>query len=129
MNEWKELTEDDEYLQDHYWYLFAVKGHGTPLKGKYHCDVPHIELLMGFGEANDVYYFWEWKDKITHYMELPNMPGEDNCRTKGHWIAHNRDGIEYLECERCGIWFLHEHLTRNSFCPNCGADMREGDAE
>jgi predicted Zn-ribbon and HTH transcriptional regulator len=43
----------------------------------------------------------------------------------GKWIKHEQDGIEHLECDRCGVWFLHEHLTRNSFCPNCGADMRE----
>lgn len=77
MSEWKELSEDSKFdLEDHEWYLFAVKGINNPVKGRFHCDCAHIELLMGFGQRNDVYYFWEWKDKITHYMEMPLLPGE-----------------------------------------------------
>ena len=59
------------------------------------------------------------------YKELP--PVTPKQRT-GKWIVHERDGIEDLECHQCGVWFLHEHLVRNSFCPNCGAKM-EGEDE
>ncbi len=42
----------------------------------------------------------------------------------GHWIVHEKPyGIRYLECPYCNIWYLNEHLIRNSYCPNCGAKM------
>lgn len=44
----------------------------------------------------------------------------------GHWIVHEKpNGIRYLECSCCNIWYLNEHLLRNSYCPNCGAKMVE----
>ena len=42
----------------------------------------------------------------------------------GHWIEHERNGILHIECSECLSWFLRAHLLRNSYCPNCGADMR-----
>ena len=76
MNKWKELTEDSEFeLEDHDWYLLAVKGYGTPMKARYHCDVPHFEVLM---HDNPMYIYCGvngWGD-ITHYMEMPKLPWE-----------------------------------------------------
>lgn len=46
-------------------------------------------------------------------------------RKRGKWIEHEcPKNVFSIECSECGCWFLHEHLVRNSFCPNCGADMR-----
>lgn len=46
-------------------------------------------------------------------------------RKMGEWIEHEKPkNVFYIECSECGCYFLHEHLVRNSFCPNCGADMR-----
>lgn len=70
---WIEVTEDTE-LEDHYFYLFAVTGYLTPIKGRFHDDCRHIELFIGAGAPNETYYFWEWKDKITHYHALPHLP-------------------------------------------------------
>ena len=43
-------------------------------------------------------------------------------RPTGKWIYHK--GLsESRECSVCGVW-LDWSLVRNSFCPNCGADMR-----
>jgi hypothetical protein len=44
-------------------------------------------------------------------------------RKMGKWIKHGT-GVTHYECSHCGVWFLADHLTRNSFCPNCGCDMR-----
>lgn len=45
-------------------------------------------------------------------------------RPQGEWIYHK--GLsESRECSVCGVW-LDWSLVRNSFCPNCGADMRGG---
>lgn len=41
----------------------------------------------------------------------------------GHWIEHEQNEIAHIECSECLTWFLRCHLTRNSFCPNCGAKM------
>jgi DNA-directed RNA polymerase subunit RPC12/RpoP len=51
--------------------------------------------------------------------ELPPV-----TQKSGHWIVHEKPhGIRYLECPYCNIWYLNEHLIRNSYCPNCGAKM------
>jgi len=49
----------------------------------------------------------------------------------GHWI--DRFGGEY-RCSECGAKISEEDITDTpiksfNFCPFCGADMREGDAE
>lgn len=43
----------------------------------------------------------------------------------GKWKVKTRiwDSGENLECPFCETTFLHEHLVRNSYCPNCGARM------
>ena len=47
---------------------------------------------------------------------------------KGHWIEHEKSistGFRHLrECSCCKCYF-DWLMPRNSFCPNCGADMRE----
>lgn len=45
---------------------------------------------------------------------------------KGKWVRTYRDGFGNLtgHCNKCGGRCLVDN-----FCPNCGADMREGDAE
>lgn len=43
-----------------------------------------------------------------------------NERPQGEWIDHEN----HIECNKCQVWFLKDHLIRKSFCPNCGADMR-----
>lgn len=45
-------------------------------------------------------------------------------RPQGEWIYHK--GLsESRECSVCGVW-LDWSLVRNSFCPNCGAEMKGG---
>lgn len=47
---------------------------------------------------------------------------------KGHWIEHEESistAFKHLrECSCCKCYF-DWLMPRNSFCPNCGADMRE----
>lgn len=62
--------------------------------------------------------------------EVANAPTEEE-RKKGKWIhrfpyRNECYGCpESRECSCCGVWFDWD-MPRNSFCPNCGADMREG---
>jgi hypothetical protein len=68
-----------------------------------------------FASNNDAQCF---KDVI---RSLPSV-----TQKSGKWIVHEKPyGIRYLECPYCNIWYLNEHLIRNSYCPNCGAKMVE----
>lgn len=52
---------------------------------------------------------------------------------KGHWCPQNDDYFDWYECSECGygsegeMQYSSEHDVRTNFCPNCGADMREGE--
>lgn len=39
---------------------------------------------------------------------------------KGKWIIHPES--KSRECSYCRVW-LNEFMPRNSYCPNCGANM------
>lgn len=59
---------------------------------------------------------------------------KENQPKKGHWIFHQDEcGYESFDCSVCGMWFDTDNkIFRrriSSFCPNCGADMREGDPD
>ena len=57
---------------------------------------------------------------------LRELPSVNPQPKTGYWIVHEKpNGIRYLECSCCNIWYLNEHLLRNSYCPNCGAKMVE----
>lgn len=43
---------------------------------------------------------------------------------KGHWIEHQNNFTHLRECSCCKCYFSWL-MPRNSYCPNCGADMRE----
>ena len=53
---------------------------------------------------------------------LDALPSAQPERKKGKWI----NGV----CDQCGshapYWAMASTYYRSSFCPNCGADMREG---
>lgn len=51
------------------------------------------------------------------------------ARPHGEWKC-NRDDLELI-CSVCGevLPFSDEYDYETNFCPNCGADMREGDPD
>lgn len=69
------------------------------------------------------------KDLLHLQREQAYLQGyEDGQKSrKGKWI----DSGYGVECSLCGEWYPHASIARNqlNFCPTCGADMREGDAE
>lgn len=67
---WITIEAGESLLKDHYWYLIAHKDYGTPIKAIYHSDCPHFSFFTTNGERTS--YLFE--DKITHYMELPDIP-------------------------------------------------------
>lgn len=68
--EWLPLNENKDLLKDHYWYLVAHSDYKTPMKAKYHNDVPHFVLSTHSGEETT--YIFE--NKISHFMPLPDLP-------------------------------------------------------
>ena len=59
--------------------------------------------------------------------ELAKLPSAQPQRMKAHWVdITNAESIDYeYKCSECGFHlFLWSNLT--NYCPNCGADMREG---
>ena len=64
--------------------------------------------------------------RVMFFVEkLPSVTPQQKV---GRWIEHINNGMHYIECPKCSSWFLRMYLTRNSYCPNCGAKMG-GDAE
>lgn len=89
----------------------------------------------------------ELKEKIEMYSELTgqdgwNVPvtkvadfisgfemGKERFRKRGHWIDEQDLGYHVSICSNCN-WRGHgdTHLIfKTNYCPNCGADMREGE--
>ena len=66
----------------------------------------------------------EWRGIYGRCEELINDLPSVTVRQTGKWIEHEHNGMHYIECSQCRVWFLRYYLVRNSFCPNCGAEMR-----
>ena len=74
---------------------------------------------------------WEYLIKQTeeniafyeHFLELPSVKPQEP--RKGHWII---DG-HHRRCPKCNEYFCNKdaegNKIANSFCPNCGAGLRE----
>lgn len=54
-------------------------------------------------------------------MSLDALPSVQPKANTGRWILHEMQRAR--ECSACKIW-MNIDMPRNSFCPNCGADMR-----
>lgn len=76
-----------------------------------------VKELIKCGESTDTY---DDVEQVCKWIDaLPSV-----TQKSGEWIVHEKPhGIRYLECPYCNIWYLNEHLIRNSYCPNCGARM------
>lgn len=44
-------------------------------------------------------------------------------RYKGHWIIYKSLSTKLRHCSVCRVSLPYD-MPRNSYCPNCGADMR-----
>lgn len=67
-------------------------------------------------------------DRLTR--RIKELPSIFQLR-KGKWeIYATFDDCYYAKCDQCHetqVFYYNKQLT--NFCPNCGADMREGDLE
>lgn len=60
---------------------------------------------------------------LTGVSEFPTIEPE---RKKGKWISNSP---VTMKCSQCGYFISDWKWHESNFCPNCGADMREGDSE
>lgn len=66
-----------------------------------------------------------------------DCPLRESERKEGKWIAHpNKEFKEWDVCTACGVGCKRREYEGGGmteynylYCPNCGADMRQGDTE
>lgn len=73
--------------------------------------------------------FWELnRDEIWDVID--RQPTIEPERKKGKWIKVDNGYSYWYECSECGCEPLRSKWNGrevfSDFCPNCGADMREG---
>ena len=94
--------------------------------------------------ATQVYEFGE-KLKALPTVTIPvaelDTTKEDSDRPHGEWVRTTVGNTEFINCKNCGCGCpLYSYVKKGEkeekvqhyetdFCPNCGADMREGEAE
>ena len=115
---WKSLRhEDGELCFGGGWFIVGID---TP-EGSYtyHYEDNYFSLF----DCEELEYGKHWdghtEKDVTRLLSLPSAPE----RKTGKWIY---DGDSY-KCDKCGTvygWWADSQTS--NFCPNCGADMREG---
>lgn len=89
----------------------------------------------------DYWYDKESSDYVNACKSISELPPVTPTRPKGHWISHREhcenlgvmpSGLGVYEwCSNCdcGIDVREWHRNNYNYCPNCGADMREGESD
>lgn len=82
-----------------------------------------IEAIDDISVEIDEGYGFQYEKWRKYFCELPGVS------RKGKWIITSTfDDCYYAKCDQCHetqVFYYNKPLT--NFCPNCGADMREGD--
>ena len=65
---------------------------------------------------------------LRRYVNRRPTIDPESLRPKGRW-EYVDDGVligngMHMECSECSVWKIDRQRT--PYCPNCGADMREG---
>lgn len=85
-----------------------------------------LDLIEHYNSDGLGSVFYGYEEGVKFADAVNKLPPVTPQRKIGHWIVHEKPhGIRYLECPFCNIWYLNEHLIRNSYCPNCGNKLSE----
>lgn len=88
----------------------------------------NFPISEGADGSRDRHRYMQTLADLQVIRELPSVTPQEP--RKGHWIEHEESistASKHLrECSCCKCYF-DWLMPRNSFCPNCGADMREGE--
>ena len=80
-----------------------------------------MKIRFSSGFDHDGILFIPYRDVEKHLKKLPSVQPR-----KGKWAGKgDSEGFGIFICDNCGKFAMMEY----DFCPNCGADMREGDSE
>lgn len=88
----------------------------------------HLDWLYRLKSEIFVFMPKDWLIPMADALDVAIKALEQEPKT-AHWIRHETDygnglKIPHRECSECRVW-LEWDLPRNSFCPNCGANMIE----
>lgn len=102
-------------------------------------DFAHSEMFIRYLDHDAISSFgrWQWANGFNTALVavkcgLDKIPTIEPER-KGKWIHENT--LKYFFCSECGEPSLTDDdryiysMDFPNFCPNCGADMREGEQE
>ena len=86
-------------------------------KEKYRVTEQAIKAVMAIKALKQEPKTGHWKEVGEEYIQVYDLNGIPSC------------GDERI-CSECGFEtvFIGEHCSQYKFCPNCGAEMKEGDA-
>lgn len=72
--------------------------------------------------------YCRWKPDVVDVCEIiSDAPTIEPERKKGKWIDTVVGGtLPVIVCDQCNTFFPLQFGASHNFCPNCGADMREG---
>lgn len=75
---WLKTSENQDKLQDHYFYLVTHADYGTPMKAKYHDDMCGYFEIKSSDKKIPVEYVDPIlsKSKIKYFMPMPEMPDD-----------------------------------------------------
>lgn len=83
--------------------------------------------LSCFHDWIDRYGHEHSADEMTEYQRIEDLPVADvRPVVRGEWVYEEPNGANNFKgcywCDQC-----HQPINhKKNFCPNCGADMREG---
>ena len=99
------------------WQICESRIYGKKVKRMRLIDADALKNTFKDKEGNEFTAFH-------FYDAIDNAPTIE--RPHGEWIYHKEwelDGECAFECSKCGMGVDVDY----NFCPNCGADMREGE--
>ena len=93
-----------------------------------------LEIAMSYCPDDDGCYSkagHDMREMLDEIEALPTIEVEPVCH--GRWVPTEYDSYadgspvwDKWECSECGNEHSGEEDTLTSFCPDCGADMRDG---
>lgn len=123
---WKSYKHaDGKYCFDSNGEWFIV-GIDTP-EGSY--TYHYSKEYWNYFECKELDCGKEWdghtEDDVIRLLSLASVEPE---RKTGKWLSTIHNCRRWIVCSQCGEESIYDRFTRWNYCPNCGADMKEGDA-
>lgn len=93
--------------------------------------VEHIRTAEEPYIINDLDKAFSWGLEVAIFV-LSGMPSVQPERKHGHWIIDTKFGADIMSCKQiviCSECYKGIFWGKQNYCPNCGAEMEEGEQE